>query len=185
MIIYKCTFPNSKVYIGQTKRTLYERQNEHKRHSNNKNSPLYNTPIYNAIRKYGYENLEWEIIDSANSQEELDNKERHWIEIYNSYLYSENSNGYNLDTGGVGGKTLSEESKNDIRLANLGENNSNAKLTKDDVMEIIKMSNNKYSQVELSEIFNVSGATISRILSGLRWSSVTNIKYNKDNSILF
>ena len=41
---------------------------------------------------------------------------------------------------------------------------------------------NKYSQVELSKMFDTSEGTISRILSGLRWSSVTGIKYNKDSS---
>ena len=56
-------------------------------------------------------------------------------------------------------------------------------LTKEQVLKIVDLSKqNKYSQVELSKMFDTSEGTISRILSGLRWSSVTGIKYNKDGS---
>lgn len=93
--------------------------------------------------------------------------------------------GYNQTIGGEGQNGLihSKESINKIRLSELGENNTNAKLTKEQVLKIVDLSKqNKYSQVELSKMFDTSEGTISRILSGLRWSSVTGIKYNKDSS---
>lgn len=48
------------------------------------------------MRKYGYENFTYEIIEEcSNSQEELDDRERYWIEYYNSY-----EDGYNSTRGG-------------------------------------------------------------------------------------
>lgn len=93
-----------------------------------------------------------------------------------------NRKGYNQTIGGEGQNGLihSKESIEKIRLAELGENNPNARLTKEQILEIVDLSKqNKYSQVELSKIYNTSEGTISRILSGLRWSSVTGIKYQR------
>lgn len=179
MIIYRCLLPNGKSYIGQTHRELKERINEHIRKSKIKTEIGYNYPFYKAIRKYGYENLEWEIIDYADSSEELDEKEKYWISYYDTYI--QHNKGYNQTIGGKGQNGLihSKQSIEKIRLSELGENNTNAKLTKNQVLKIVDLSKtNKYSQVELSKMFNTSEGTISRILSGLRWSSVTGIKYN-------
>ena len=71
-IIYKANFPNGKCYIGQTKNELNTRIIQHKSDSK------YNTtniPFYNAIKKYGFDNIVWEIIDEAESPEELDAKD--------------------------------------------------------------------------------------------------------------
>ena len=44
------------------------------------------------IEKYGLENFEFEILDSASTQEELDRKQREYIKKYNSL----EPHGYNL-----------------------------------------------------------------------------------------
>lgn len=175
------------MYIGQTSRKLKERINEHIKTSKMQLDNRYNYPFYRAIRKYGENNLIWEIIDHADTQIELDEKEKYWIDYYNTYIRSKNNNGYNQTIGGKGQSGLihSEESKAKIRMAEIGDNNAHAKLSKSQVLEIVKLSKqNKFSQVELSKLFNTSEGTISRILSGLRWSSVTGIKYKNDNSFL-
>lgn len=131
-------------------------------------------PFYRAIRKYGIENLKWSIIDYADTSEELNKKEKYWISYYDTYIL--NKKGYNQTIGGEGQNGLihSKESIDKIRLSELGENNTNAKLTKEQVLKIVDLSKqNKYSQVELSKMFNTSEGTISRILSGLRWGSVS------------
>lgn len=48
------------------------------------------------MRKYGVENFKIEQIDTADNQEELDAKEKYYIEFYNTIA----PNGYNLTTGG-------------------------------------------------------------------------------------
>lgn len=175
------------MYIGQTCRKLKERINEHIKTAKIQSDIRFNYPFYRAIRKYGENNLIWEIIDYADTQMELDEKEKYWIAYYNTYIRNKHSNGYNQTVGGKGqtGLIHSKKTKDKIRLSELGDNNSHAKLTKSQVLEIVKLSKqNKFSQVELSRMFNTSEGTISRILSGLRWSSVTGIKYKNDNFIL-
>ena len=70
MIIYKITNKiNSKVYIGQTIHTLNYRKNQHLKCARNyiDNCRLLNK----ALRKYGFDNFKWEIIDETSNQEEL------------------------------------------------------------------------------------------------------------------
>lgn len=89
MIIYKLTNKiNNKVYIGQTVRTLEERIAEHKR----KRLSL----ISKAIKKYGIENFEIEIIDSADTMELLNEKEVDWINKFKCVV----PYGYNQCEGG-------------------------------------------------------------------------------------
>lgn len=110
LIIYKATnLINGKVYIGQTINTLEYRKNQHFREAKSKRrNTVY---FHNALNKYGYDNFKFEEIDSANSQKELDEKERYWIKYYDS----NNKNiGYNLDSGGQSGGVKSEETKRKI-----------------------------------------------------------------------
>lgn len=89
MIIYKATNKkNGKIYIGQTSRTLKERMSEHIRHNL--------TAFDKALQKYGIESFTVEQIDTANSIDELNEKEKYWIAKYNSVL----PNGYNMCAGG-------------------------------------------------------------------------------------
>ena len=187
MIIYRCTLPNGKMYIGQTNRELKDRKYEHIRKSKIKTSVGYNYPFYRAIRKYGENNLVWDILDYADNQIDLNEKEKYWINYYNTYIGNKNSNGYNQTVGGEGQNGLihTDETKKKIQQSELGENNTNAKLSKSQVLQIVQLfKQNKLSQVELSKLFKTSEPTISRILSGKRWGSVTGIKYNKDDSFL-
>lgn len=100
-IIYKATnLVNGKVYIGQTEQTLNERMKEHYRHS--KREKYNHIVFYRAIKKYGKENFKWEIIDNASNEDELNNKEIYWIDLYKSYIHRKDSNGYNMTLGGDG-----------------------------------------------------------------------------------
>lgn len=92
-IIY-CTrnITNDKRYIGQTTRSLNRRKKEHIGQANCGSEYA----IHQAIRKYGADNFEWNILDHAHSQEELDEKEKFWIKYYNTFY----EGGYNMATGG-------------------------------------------------------------------------------------
>lgn len=73
MIIYKITNKiNNKVYIGQTSGSLYDR---FIRHCQDAESNRLDTHFARAIRKYGKENFLPEIIDTATTEQELNEKE--------------------------------------------------------------------------------------------------------------
>jgi group I intron endonuclease len=87
MIIYKTTnLVNGKIYIGQ----------------DSKNNPNYlgsGKLIKYAILKYGIANFVKEVIESCNSKNELNEKERYWIKTLKS---QDMQIGYNIKPGGEG-----------------------------------------------------------------------------------
>lgn len=88
--IYKITNKtNNKVYIGQSI-NIEQRWKTHL-----KKSRILNTPLYQAMRKDGIENFLFEVIEECN-QEQLNNKEKYWINYYNS---TNSNKGYNILKG--------------------------------------------------------------------------------------
>lgn len=135
--IYKITnLINNKVYIGKTSRTIQERYEEHLIFSK-----FDERPLYRAMRKYGIENFHLEEIDDCNTNEEANELEKYYIKKYNSYIYSDNSNGYNCTLGGDGSLLLELDEKKVIQYY---------------------LKNNKI--LKTAEFFNVSVSTIYRIL---------------------
>jgi len=111
MEIYKVTnLINKKIYIGKIK----------------KDYPEYfgsGILIKHSIKKYGIENFKKEIIDTAFSIEELNEKEKYWIQYLNS---TDLTIGYNIGKGGNGGDLFTNNpNKEEIRLkySKLGEKN--------------------------------------------------------------
>ena len=104
--IYKIVFPNGKHYIGLTTTSLEQRTKQHKCCAKSGNTKW----LYNALRKYDMiDTLELIEIDTANTEEELCEKEIGYILNYNSYYM--NGNGYNMTFGGEGtnGYVFTEE----------------------------------------------------------------------------
>lgn len=103
MYIYKFTHIESgRVYIGQTIQDLNRRRLEHI------NDSKYTTKEYhfhNALRKYGVDSFTFEIVDSANSLEELNVLEEKYVDQYDSI-----NSGFNIRQAG-GNKLHSTESK--------------------------------------------------------------------------
>ena len=82
MYVYKITNKfNGKVYIGQSIRPIEER---FKRHINDSINNVLDTHFARAIRKYGVDSFDLELVDIANTQEELNEKEQYYIRKYNS-----------------------------------------------------------------------------------------------------
>lgn len=99
--IYKLTNNiNNKIYIGQTTRTVEKRVNEHFTRAiyyttkYDKDEYKY-VHLYLAIKKYGESAFTYEQIDSALTNEELNEKEDYWINFYDSI-----KTGYNMMPGG-------------------------------------------------------------------------------------
>lgn len=123
MIIYMAKFPNKKMYIGKTIYNLESRKNQHK---NDVKRDKNNKAFYNAIKKYGWDNLEWETIDTSETEEDLLKKEIYWIKYYNTYIHSKDTMGYNSTIGGEGtsGYKFTKKQKEYLSIVKLGENNS-------------------------------------------------------------
>lgn len=166
MIIYKATnLINSKIYIGLTTKSLEQRKYKHIRDAFNNDSIF---AFHKALRKYKQNNFIWEVIDTAKTQDELNEKEIHWIEFYNSF----GVNGYNLTRGGEGrsGYSLSVETRKKISEAHQGSKHHNAKLTEKEVLKIKELLKVGETQTNIAKKFNVNRETISLIKSGKLWS---------------
>ena len=114
-IIYKATnITNNKCYIGQTM-NFKERKKRHIGAFNKKE--YFNNKFYRAIRKYGKDNFQWEIIYKNIPREYLVLMEKFVITNYDSY-----ENGYNSTSGGAGsyGVPCSIVIKQKLSKANLG-----------------------------------------------------------------
>lgn len=118
-VIYKVTNKkNNKCYIGKTFQNISKRTSQHYYNSKETSRKSY---FHNALKKYGKNNFEWEIIDIGNDEEELSVLERFWIWKYNSY----GKDGYNLTKGGEGnyGVKHSEETKQRMSISKMGNKN--------------------------------------------------------------
>ena len=108
--IYKITNNiNNKIYVGITNQGYKTRWYKHCSDSIRE----CGFPLHLAMRKHGIANFIIEIIDTANTIEELKEKEKYWIKT----LASNNRQiGYNLTEGGDGtfGRKTSEETKEKI-----------------------------------------------------------------------
>lgn len=96
-IIYKHTNSiTKKAYIGLTKHSITHRFNQHKvdafRH---RKGELPTSAFYRAMRKYGTECWESEILEENLSYEEANTREQYFISYFNTY-----SKGYNSTIGG-------------------------------------------------------------------------------------
>lgn len=71
--------------------------------------------FYNAIQKYGWDNFEHVILEDSLSIEEADQKEKYYIEKYNTL---NRDYGYNLKSGGNSSYVLSAETRQKIKKSN-------------------------------------------------------------------
>ncbi|MEI7487632.1 MAG: GIY-YIG nuclease family protein, partial [Chryseobacterium sp.] len=123
--IYKIKFPNGKHYIGLTTTSLEQRKIQHKQTAKRGDTKC----LYNALRKYEMvDTLELIQIDTADTLEELCEKEITHIKEYNSYYMDEK--GYNMTYGGDGVNgyvyTEKDNQENSKRRKKYFENNPEA-----------------------------------------------------------
>ena len=110
-LIYQIKSWNGKVYIGQTtEKSLLKRINDHK----NCRSDCY---IHRAIRKHGWDNFQFSIIERGLSVDEVDERERYWIA---SGDYTNPKHGYNRESGGNLNKSHSQETKDKMSKSHQG-----------------------------------------------------------------
>jgi hypothetical protein len=101
--IYKATnLVNDKVYIGFDSKWP-NRKEKHKYNSVNPKYAGYYSHFYCAIRKYGWENFQFDVLyQSKDKDHTLSEMERHFITEHKSFYGFEDCNGYNMTLGGEG-----------------------------------------------------------------------------------
>lgn len=153
--IYKITKKsNGKSYIGQSN-DIKRRINEHQ--------GKRDLAIDQAIQKYGIDAFDYEVLEEC-SLEELDEKEKYWIQYFNTYK----GFGYNCNAGG-----------GDSR----GENNGRTKLTNQDVAYIRECYDLHKRRKEVYEQFKdrVSFDSFAAIWDGRTWKDIKQEVYTKEN----
>ena len=125
--VYKHTFPNNKVYIGITCRTLEERWGKNGNGYLAKNKKGVAQPLMaNAIIKYGWENVKHDILAVAYNKNEAEKLERYYItEVYHS---SDENFGYNIQNGGSYNGKYTEKT-----IKKLKESHKNQKPSKEQI----------------------------------------------------
>ena len=159
MWIYKITnIQNGKVYIGQTINSIQQRFHRHKRDALNN---TLDTHFARAIRKYGPDSFKIEEIDTANNQDELNQKEQYWIRYYNSV-----EDGYN-ETDAInkcGGNTYQSKTPEEMRI--IGEKIRQTKIgAKNPMARKIKRINIKTGEIDYFDTI-ISCAQACGIKSG-------------------
>lgn len=113
-IIYEHIFPNGKRYIGITCRRPKERWK-------NGYGYAHNQYMKNAIKKYGWDNVQHNILYTNLSKEVAEKEE---IRLIALYKLTDRRFGYNIDEGGTTTKRISEETRCKLRQKCSGKNNA-------------------------------------------------------------
>ena len=177
--IYKIeNLVNGKIYIGQSKQ-IRQRWTEHKkelRHNRHRNEYLQR-----AWNKYGEDNFKHEILELC-SEEELDEKECYYINLYKTF---DNDNGYNLTSGGGRRKEYSKSTREKLKINGTGSNNPNSK-------KVICLETNKIyeSMNQAGEDCGIDYTNIYRCCTlqryttvGLHWMYLEDYNNSSDNYI--
>ena len=171
MLIYMATNRvNGKEYIGQTIGSLKHRKQGHITDAKLHRDVMY---FHKALRKYGFDNFDWEILhDNITNINDLNKSEIYYIKLYDTF-----ENGYNLNAGGKNAltshKTRKKISENHVDFS--GENHPMyGKRGKHSPVAKAIIINNKYFDTlkEAADLFDFTPTAIRyRILHKTRWTN--------------
>lgn len=166
--IYKFTNKiNGKAYIGQSTDILQRvKDHEHRALTNYPSNREYNKSLYRAIRKYGIDNFEFEVLETC-EQSELNEKEKYYIALYDSY-----KNGYNETLGG-----------DNVVPPHDGEQHWLSKLTEKEVIDIRNRYANHEFKDDVYEIYKdrIGKSGFHKIWNGATWKKVHMDVYTEEN----
>ncbi len=160
-VIYKLTNKiTSECYIGKTTRDFNIRLMEYEK-LKCKTQPL----LYTALKYFGFDNFQKEILEQSNDIKELDIMEKYYINFYHSYEF-----GYNLNKGGGGVKNHSLDTKRKMSLSKIGSKNHRFGKSAVRAKSILCIQLNKKfnNSVEASKFLNIDQGTIIKHLKGHR-----------------
>lgn len=157
--IYKITNKlNNSCYIGKTVRPVKFRWQQHKRsYQYCKQQNITTIPLYNAFNAYGIDNFIFEIVEDNIPNEDINNKEKYYIQFFHSKV---KDGGYNVTGGGDGGRSWSKLSDKDVK----------------EIIEILQDENNLQHFDQIGKKYNISKDVIGAINRGECWFQ-ENIEY--------
>lgn len=117
---------NGKVYVGLTTKTLEKRWKQHIADAES-TGPTAQYALHRALKKYGIAQFNYYVVDQAESEEELKQKEIYYIQFYHSYTNDPEGGGYNMTYGG------------DLNLHIKGENSPVSKNTNEQRWKVIEL----------------------------------------------
>lgn len=104
-----------------------------------------NAHFTSAIKKYGWDGFDHEILFDGLTREEAAEKE---IELIAFYEATDREHGYNIALGGVGSVSVSDETREKMRHSHLGERNHNyGKPKSEEVKRKLAESNRRHNQL--------------------------------------
>lgn len=137
---------NHKKYIGQAK-DIDRRWKEHIKNISNKKRKEYNYDLYKDIRNQGLNNFSFYIIEEC-KVEELDEKEKYWINFYQTFP-PELGKGYNIAEGGHGASKIPPPN------------------FLDELFYLLKYTD--LTQLEIAEKLGITQSCVSTLNSGKYW----------------
>lgn len=181
--IYAFTSPSGKVYVGQSvdlrrRFVTYRSINPAKEQRH----------LYNSFISHGFSNHKFEILEEC-EKSLLNEREIFWenhfiskgIELLNikpcggnKVKFSDNTR-YKMSLSQTGRKAKAS-TRIKLSTSKQGEANSQAKLTKDNVFDILKLLAFGKSSAEIGRSMSVKYDTVHDIKRGRTWSSFTGIK---------
>jgi hypothetical protein len=183
-IVYLAILSNKKQYVGVTTRSLKLRVEEHLRLSRRKN--IKSSIFARAIKKYGIDQVKWEVIDYASSESELFDLEKQWIKELDTF-----NSGYNLTIGGDGiiGQVHTKETKQKLseKTKQYFENYDNkihlAKVQGSHLFNVYKRFTGEFigqwiSKTECAEQLNCGSRAVGKCL-------LKKYKYHKDYVFIY
>ena len=166
---------NGIVYIGQSIH-LDTRYNEHRRNCLNKKHVNYYCDFYKALREFGFDNFNYEIIEYCD-ENRLNEREVYWIAKYDSY-----HNGYNMTPGGDFNpskvpeivKKRTEKLLNDPEINKKLASRGGAKISIEDVIQIRTLYKDGKTFSEAYSLFKdkLSYSGFQQCWRGKTWSEV-------------
>lgn len=157
---------NGHSYIGQSI-NIEKRIKQHfsTAFNTNKNNKEYDKALYRAIRKYGKENFDIIILEEC-SQSSLNDREKYWIDYYNTF-----NNGYNETIGGDG------------VVGHSNEKHPKTKLTNKDVWDIREYYKNHNDQKEIYQLYcdKIGTSGFKKIWNGYTWKDIHMDVYTDEN----
>jgi group I intron endonuclease len=160
MIIYEIrNIITDRRYIGQTRQKDPQKRRRYHYWTLNKNIHV-NEYLQHSWNKYGQSKFEFNVIDSANSLEELNKKEQQWIEKYRSINLS-----YNMTIGGDV-REFTEETLQKLRISSTKAMECKRRPIPDLISPDGTVYTNLIGLSEFCRIHNLRRARLRKVING-------------------